>query len=417
MTEEVELETREHRDPMADTTIEGGSGETGKNRLSASIYLDNQATTATDPRVTEAMLPYFTERFGNPHSADHAYGWDAEDAVETARAHIAALIGAEPREIVFTSGATESNNLAIKGAARFHKTRKPHVVTCVTEHKCVLESVRRLEREGHRTTFVPVRPDGLIDLDALAKAVDEETAVVSVMAANNEIGVLQPLEEIAAICHEKGAYFHCDAAQAVGKVPLDARESQIDLLSISAHKMYGPMGIGALFVRRRPRVRIEAEIDGGGQERGLRSGTLPTPLCVGFGEAARIAGDEMEEERERVGTLTRRLYDGLMAALPGVDLNGHPEQRLPANLNLSFEGVEAAALLRAVPQLCLSTGSACTSASVEPSYVLKALGLAEERMQTSLRLAVGRFNTVQDVDRAVVLLEKAVSTIRDQKQG
>lgn len=407
------METREREAPMS----EGSLDLADKNRVPVSIYLDNQATTPTDPRVTEAMLPYFTEKFGNPHSADHAYGWDAEDAVERARAQIAELIGAEPREIVFTSGATESNNLAIKGAARFHKDRKPHVVTCVTEHKCVLESVRRLEREGHRATFVPVLADGLIDMDALAEAVDDETSVVSVMAANNEIGVLQPIDEIAAICREKGAYFHCDAAQAVGKIPLNLRETRIDLLSISGHKVYGPMGIGALFVRRRPRVRLIAEIDGGGQERGLRSGTLPTPLCVGFGEAARIAQAEMEEEQRRVEILTERLHSSLLAALPGVHLNGHPAQRLSGNLNLSFEGVEAASLLRAVPQLCLSTGSACTSASVEPSYVLQALGLDADLARGSLRVGVGRFNTESEIDQAVSLLAKAVSKIREEKQG
>lgn len=413
MSEDVDMEIREREEPMR----EGLLDLSAQNRVPASIYLDNQATTPTDPRVTEAMLPYFTEKFGNPHSADHAYGWDAEDAVERARAQVAALIGAEPREIVFTSGATESNNLAIKGAARFHKDRKPHVVTCTTEHKCVLESVRRLEREGHRVTFVPVLADGLIDLDALREAVDEETSVVSVMAANNEIGVLQPIDEIAAICREKGAYFHCDAAQAVGKIPMNVRETAIDLLSISGHKIYGPMGIGALFVRRRPRVRLIAEIDGGGQERGLRSGTLPTPLCVGLGEAVRIAQEEMEDEQRRVEILTERLHSSLLAVVPGVHLNGHPAQRLSGNLNLSFEAVDAASLLKAVPQLCLSTGSACTSASVETSYVLQALGLDADLAQGSLRFGVGRFNTEAEIDEAVVMLAKAVSKIRDDKQG
>lgn len=410
---EKDMDTRERIDRMVEDSLDLAD----KNRVPASIYLDNQATTPTDPRVTEAMLPYFTEKFGNPHSADHAYGWDAEDAVERARAQVADLIGAEAREIVFTSGATESNNLAIKGAARFHRERRPHVVTCVTEHKCVLESARRLEREGHRVTFVPVLADGLIDLDILADAVDEETSVVSVMAANNEIGVLQPIAEIAAICRAKGAYFHCDAAQAVGKIPLDVRETEIDLLSISGHKIYGPMGIGALFVRRRPRVRLEAEMDGGGQERGLRSGTLPTPLCVGLGEAARIARAEMQEEYARVAFLTERLRSSLLAALPGVYLNGHPGERLSGNLNLSFEGVEAASLLRAVPELCLSTGSACTSASVEASYVLQALGLDADLARGSLRIGVGRFNTEAEIDQAVILLEKAVSRLREEKQG
>lgn len=408
MSQDIDIDVTE----KAEQTLDGLPDAGGQNRVAASIYLDNQATTPTDPRVVEAMLPYFSEKFGNPHSSDHSYGWDAEDAVEQARAQVAELVGAEAREIIFTSGATEANNLAIKGAARFHKARKPHVVTCLTEHKCVLESVRRLEREGHPVTFLPVLPDGLIDLDALADAVDEETSIVSVMAANNEIGVLQPLDQIAAICREKGAYFHCDAAQAIGKIPLNLRETAIDLLSISAHKAYGPMGIGALFVRRRPRVRLEAELDGGGQERGLRSGTLPAPLCVGFGEAARIAREELVEECERVGALTAQLYQALREALPGVHLNGHPSQRLAGNLNLSFEGVEAAALLRAVPQLCLSTGSACTSASVEPSYVLQALGVDEERARGSLRVGVGRFNTAAEVERASQMLVEAVRKIR-----
>ena len=410
MSQDIDVDAPESTERL----VEGPASLTGKNRVAASIYLDNQATTPTDPRVVEAMLPYFTERFGNPHSADHSYGWDAEDAVEQARAQVAELIGAEAREIVFTSGATEANNLAVKGAARFHKEHKPHVVSCVTEHKCVLESVHRLEREGHRVTFLPVLSDGLIDIRTLADAVDEQTAVVSVMAANNEIGVLQPLGEIAAICREKGAYFHCDAAQAIGKIPINVRDTGIDLLSISAHKVYGPMGVGALFVRRRPRVRLEAEIDGGGQERGLRSGTLPTPLCVGFGEAARIAGEEMAEESKRVGELTAQVFQGLCAALPGVHLNGHPSQRLPGNLNLSFEGVEAPALMRAVPRLCLSTGSACTSASVEPSYVLQALGIDADLARGSLRVGVGRFNTAAEIETAVTMLVEAVRKIRAQ---
>ncbi len=410
MSQDIDIDVTE----KAESAVDDAPVASEPNRVSASIYLDNQATTPTDPRVVEAMLPYFSEKFGNPHSADHSYGWDAEDAVEQARAQVAELIGAEAREIVFTSGATEANNLAIKGAARFHRDRKPHVVTVATEHKCVLESARRLEREGHRVTFLPVHPDGLIDLDALAGAVNEETAVVSIMAANNEIGVLQPLDEIAAICREAGAYFHCDAAQAIGKIPINLRETAIDLLSISAHKVYGPMGIGALYVRRRPRVRLEAELDGGGQERGLRSGTLPAPLCVGFGEAARIAREELAEESERVGALTAQLYQGLCEALPGVHLNGHPSRRLAGNLNLAFEGVEAPDLLRAVPRLCLSTGSACTSASVEPSYVLQALGVSEDLARGSLRIGVGRFNSAGEIEVATQMLVEAVRKIRAQ---
>ncbi len=382
------------------------------NRRPPGIYLDNQATTPTDPRVVEAMLPFFTERFGNPHSSAHAFGWDAEEAVEQARGQLASLIGAEPREVIFTSGATESNNLAIKGAARFHRQRRPHVVTLASEHKCVLESVRALEREGHRVDILPVLPDGLVDLDVLADAVTEETAVVSVMAVNNEIGVIQPLAEIAAICREKGAYFHCDAAQAVGKIALDVVALGIDLMSISGHKFYGPKGIGALYVRRRPRVRLEPLIDGGGQERGLRSGTLATPLCVGFGRAAEIAGAEMAGETARISALKTRLLEGITGRLSGVALNGHAERRVAGNLNLAFEGIDAEALMRALPRLAVSSGSACTSAAVEPSYVLQALGLPDERARGSIRLAVGRFNTEAEIDQAVEELAAAVAKLR-----
>ncbi len=384
------------------------------NRPLPGIYLDNQATTPTDPRVVEAMLPFFTERFGNPASTAHAYGWDAEEAVERAREQIAALIGASPREVIFTSGATESNNLAIKGAARFHRARRPKVVTLATEHKCVLESVRQLEREGHPVTVLAVDPDGLVDLDLLAETVDEETAVVSIMAANNEIGVLQPLAEVAAICRDKGAYFHCDAAQAVGKIPLDASALGIDLLSISGHKFYGPKGIGALYVRRRPRVRLEPLIDGGGQERGLRSGTLPTPLCVGLGTACVLAAEEMDGEGERISALKTRLLEGIRSRLSGVLLNGHATRRLAGSLNLAFEGVDAEALMRALPRLAVSSGSACTSAAVEPSYVLRALGLPEERARASIRLAVGRFNTEAEIDAAVEELAAQVTRLRKE---
>ncbi|MGF1611711.1 MAG: IscS subfamily cysteine desulfurase [Kiloniellales bacterium] len=376
------------------------------------IYLDYQATTPTDPRVVEAMLPYFTERFGNPHSIEHAFGHDAEAAVEQARVQVAALIGADPREIVFTSGATESNNLAIKGAARFHKDRKPHVVTTVTEHKCVLESCARLEREGFRVTYLPVEPSGLIDFDRLAAAVTEETAVVSVMAVNNEIGVIQPLAEIGALCRERGAYFHSDAAQAVGKIPIDVKDMAIDLLSISGHKLYGPKGIGALYVRRRPRVRLEPLIDGGGQERGLRSGTLPAPLCVGLGVACALAANEMAGEAARLEALKDKLLGALTAGLEDVTLNGDPQRRIPGNLNLSFAGIEAEALIAALPQLALSTGSACTSTSVEPSYVLRALGLSDEQARTSLRIGLGRFTTEAEVAEAARAIIAAVKRLR-----
>lgn len=384
------------------------------NRRPPGIYLDNQATTPTDPRVVEAMLPFFSERFGNPHSTAHAFGWDAEEAVERARGQLAQLIGASPREVIFTSGATESNNLAIKGAARFHRARRPHVVTLASEHKCVLESVRQLAREGHRIDVLPVGPDGLVDLDLLADTVTEETAVVSIMAVNNEIGVVQPLAEIAAICRDRGAYFHCDAAQAVGKMPLDASALGIDLLSISGHKFYGPKGIGALYVRRRPRVRLQPLIDGGGQERALRSGTLPTPLCVGLGAAAAIAAEEMESEARRISALKTRLLEGITGRLSGVALNGHATRRIAGNLNLAFEGVDAEALMRAVPDLAVSSGSACTSTAVEPSYVLRALGLPEARARSSIRLGIGRFNTEAEIDRAVEELATQVARLRSE---
>jgi cysteine desulfurase len=376
------------------------------------IYLDYQATTPTDPRVVEAMLPYFTEKFGNPHSVHHAYGWEAEAAVEEARAQLAALIGAEPREIVFTSGATESNNLAIKGAARFHRAAKPHVISCVTEHKCVLEALKRIEGEGTRVTLLPVDGNGLIDLGELEAALGEDTALVSIMAANNEIGVIQPVAEIGALCRAHGAYFHSDAAQAVGKIPIDVGAMKIDLLSISGHKFYGPKGIGALYVRRRPRVRITVQMDGGGQERGFRSGTLSPALCVGLGEAAAIAAAEMDEEATRLSGLSRRLLEGLNARLNGVVLNGDAARRLPGNLNLSFAGLEGEALIEAMPGLAVSSGSACSSAAIEPSYVLRAIGLGDEMAQASVRIGVGRFTGEADIDRAIEEIVAAVKSLR-----
>ncbi len=384
----------------------GNSGATdgagpGLRKRDVPVYLDYQATTPTDPRVVQAMLPYFSEKFGNPHSREHFFGWEAEDAVEKARGQIAGLIGANAKEVIFTSGATESNNVALKGVARFYKDRKDHIVTCVTEHKCVLETARHLEHEGFRVTYLPVGATGLIDLDTLRDAITENTVMVSVMAVNNEIGVIQPIGEIGAICRERGAFFHTDAAQAVGKIPLDVDAMHIDLMSISGHKIYGPMGIGALYVRRRPRVRLVALMDGGGQERGLRSGTLPTPLCVGLGEACAIAGREMGDEAERLRALRDRFYNGITGRLPGVHLNGDAERRIPGNLNLSFADVDNEGLMAGIKDLAVSSGSACTSASVEPSYVLRAIGLDDGLARGAIRIGFGRFTTEDDVDFAV----------------
>ena len=371
------------------------------------VYLDYQATTPVDPRVFEAMRPYFSEMFGNPHSVDHVYGREAEEAVEKAREQVASLIGAEAREIVFTSGATESNNLAIKGAARFLKHRRNHVVTVATEHKCVLESVADLEREGITGTVLPVKPDGLLDLDVLKQALTDNTALLSVMAVNNEIGVIQPLAEIGAICRERGVLFHTDAAQGAGKIPVDVGAMHIDLMSISGHKIYGPKGIGALYVRRRPRVRVEPLFSGGGQERGLRSGTLPAPLCIGLGAACAIAQADMANEATRIDFQSRRLSWALGVSLP-VQLNGHPNQRIPGNLNYRFDGLDAGELLEAVAaDVAASTGSACTSAEVEPSYVLRALGLSDVQAASSIRFGLGRFTTEAEIDRAASALISA----------
>jgi cysteine desulfurase len=387
-------------------------GERKPSNQRAPIYLDYQATTPCDRRVVEAMLPYFTERFGNPHSRNHDYGWAAEEAVEIGRAQIAHIIGANEKEIIFTSGATESNNLAIKGVARFNKDRKNHIITCVTEHKCVLDSCRHLELDGFHVTYLPVQANGLIDLGQLRDAITDKTVLVSIMAVNNEIGVVQPLKAIGEICRERKVYFHTDAAQAVGKIPLDVEEMKIDLLSISGHKLYGPKGIGALYVRRRPRVRLEAMISGGGQERGMRSGTLPTPLCVGLGEACRIAEAEMGAEAERLHALSDRFYNRIMAELPEVYLNGDKEQRIPGNLNLSFAYVEGEGLMMGIKDLAVSSGSACTSASLEPSYVLRALGVDEELAHTSLRIGIGRFTTEEEVDFAADRIVGEVTRLR-----
>jgi cysteine desulfurase len=371
------------------------------------IYLDNQATTPCDPRVVAAMLPYFSTAFGNPHSVEHALGREAEAAVARARAEVAALIGASPREIIFTSGATESNNLAIKGAARFAARMgnpRRRVITVATEHKCVLQATADLAEEGFEPVFLPVQPDGRLDPAALRAALATPTLLVSVMAANNETGVVQDIAAFAALAHAADALFHTDAAQAAGKIPLDVAAQGIDLLSISGHKLYGPKGVGALYVRHRPRVRLAPLFSGGGQERGLRSGTLPAPLIVGFGEACRIAGAEMAAEAERLAELRQRLLARLRDAIPGLSLNGSREHRLAGNLNLAFPGVRAETLLADLPDLCLSTGSACSSAAVEPSYVLGAMGIAPEIAARSLRIGIGRFTSAADIDRAAEML-------------
>jgi len=376
------------------------------------IYLDYQATTPCDPRVVDKMLPYFTEKFGNPHSRNHAYGWEAEEAVEVAREQIAAIIGADAKEIIFTSGATESNNLAIKGVAHFYKDKRDHIVTVVTEHKCVLDTCRHLEQEGFKVTYLPVKANGLIDMAELEAAVTDKTAIVSVMGVNNEIGVIQPLAAIGALCRKKGAFFHTDCAQAVGKIPLDVNAMNIDLMSISGHKIYGPKGVGALFVRRRPRVRIVPMINGGGQERGMRSGTLATPLCVGLGEACAIAKAEMAAETERLHGLRDRLLNGLKARLPEIYVNGDLDSRVAGNINISFAFVEGEGLMMGVKDLAVSSGSACTSASLEPSYVLRALGLDAEMAHTSLRFGLGRFTTEAEIDYAIDHTVKAVEHLR-----
>lgn len=377
------------------------------------IYLDYQATTPMDPRVLEAMMPYFTHKFGNSGSRSHAYGWEAEEGTEKARAQVAKLIGADEKEVIFTSGATESNNLAIRGVAEFYKDRKNHIITTVTEHKCVLDTCRHLEQQGFEVTYLPVRQDGLLDLDVLRAAITDKTVLVSVMAVNNEIGVIQPLAEIGKICREKKVFFHTDAAQAAGKIPLDVEALNVDLMSISGHKIYGPKGIGALYVRRKPRVRLVPMIVGGGQERGFRSGTLPTPLCVGLGEAAEICMKEMDTEAKRLKKLQERMLNGLRAKLTDIVVNGDLDQRIPGNLNISFAYVEGESLMMGIKNLAVSSGSACTSASLEPSYVLRALGVEEEMAHTSLRIGLGRFTTEHEIDTAVDELVRHVTKLRE----
>src|SRR5579883_248475 len=377
------------------------------------IYFDHHATTPVDPRVLETMLPYFTEKFGNAASRTHRFGWEAAQAVERARNQVARLIHARPQEIFFTSGATESDNLALKGVARAYRKKGDHIITLPTEHKAVLDSCRRLEQEGFRVTYLAVNPDGLIDLDRLKDALTPQTILVSIMAAHNEIGVIQPLAEIGQICREHEVLFHTDAAQAAGKIPIDVESMQIDLLSISAHKMYGPKGVGALYMReRKPPVSLEPLIDGGGHERGLRSGTLNVPGIVGLGRACEICREEMPQEFDRLRALRDRLCHGILSRLDDVHINGSLDHRLPHNLNLSFMSVDSESLLVALNDIALSTGSACTSAKPEPSFVLKALGVPDELAYSSLRFGLGRFNTEEEVDYAVERIAETVTSLR-----
>lgn len=378
------------------------------------IYLDMQATTPLDPRVLDAMLPFYSGIYGNPHSRTYAYGWESEKAVETAREHVAKVIGANPKEIIFTSGATESNNMSLKGVARFwgRNGNKKHVITTQTEHKCVLDSCRHLQDEGFDVTYLPVQNTGLIKMEDLEAAIRPETCLVSVMAVNNEIGVIQPLEKIGKLCREKKIYFHTDAAQAVGKIPLDVNAMNIDLMSISSHKIYGPKGIGACFVRRRPRVRLEPLISGGGQERGLRSGTLAPSLVVGFGEACRIAKEEMPYDAKHINGMSKRLLDGLLA-LDHTTQNGDPNHFYPGCVNVSFAYVEGESLLMALKDIALSSGSACTSASLEPSYVLRALGNSDESAHSSIRFGIGRFTTQAEVDYVLKAVRERVGFLRE----
>lgn len=376
------------------------------------IYLDYSATTPVDPRVAEKMIPYLTELFGNPASRSHAFGWTAEKAVEEAREEVAALVNADPKEIIWTSGATESNNLAIKGAAHFYSGKGKHIITVKTEHKAVLDTVRELERQGFEATYLDVQENGLIDLDVLKAAIRPDTVVVSVMFVNNEIGVVQPIAEIGEICRDKGIVFHVDAAQATGKVDIDLSKLKVDLMSFSAHKTYGPKGVGALYVRRKPRVRLEAQMHGGGHERGLRSGTLATHQIVGMGEAFRLARLEMAEENKRIGALRDRLLEGL-SAIEETFVNGDMAHRVPHNLNISFAYVEGESLIMAIKDIAVSSGSACTSASLEPSYVLRALGRNDELAHSSIRFTIGRFTTVEEIDYTIELLQHKIGKLRE----
>ncbi|XP_034270008.1 cysteine desulfurase [Pantherophis guttatus] len=389
-----------------------GKGHVDESSLRP-LYMDVQATTPMDPRVLDSMLPYLVHYYGNPHSRTHAYGWESETAMEKARQQVASLIGADPREIIFTSGATESNNIAIKGVGRFYKSRKKHIITTQTEHKCVLDSCRALEAEGFRVTYLPVKKNGLIDIKELKNAIEPDTSLVSIMTVNNEIGVKQPISDIGDICSSNKVFFHTDAAQAVGKIPLDVNDMKIDLMSISGHKIYGPKGVGAIYVRRRPRVRVEPIQSGGGQERGLRSGTVPTPLVVGLGAACELAQEEMEYDHKRISLLADRLITKIISEVPDVVMNGDPMDRYPGCINLSFAYVEGESLLMALKDVALSSGSACTSASLEPSYVLRAIGTDEDLAHSSIRFGIGRFTTEEEVDYTVNKCIQHVKRLRE----
>ncbi len=375
------------------------------------IYLDYQATTPIDPRVVEVMIKVMREDFGNPHSRSHSYGWKAEELVEIARKQVADLIGADPKEIFFTSGATESNNIAIKGVARFNFPKKNHIITVATEHKCVINSARDLEQEGFDITFLPVQKNGLIDLKELENAITDKTSIVSVMTVNNEIGVIQPIKEIGELCRKKGVFFHTDGAQAFGKIAVNVDELNIDLMSISGHKIHGPKGIGAIYIRRKPRVRIKPLFSGGGQERGIRSGTLATSLVVGLGEAARLAKEEMSANYAHVKKLSDKFYNAIME-IPNVYLNGDRDKRFVGNLNFSFAGIEGESMIMAIKDLAVSSGSACTSSSLEPSYVLHALGLTEDLAHTSIRFGIGKFTTEEEIDYAIKVVKEKVDKLR-----
>jgi cysteine desulfurase len=394
--------------------VEHNGNPPAHSNVKLPIYMDNHATTPVDPRVLEEMLPYFSTVFGNAASRNHEFGWRAEEAVELARDRVAKLIGATAKEIIFTSGATESDNLAIKGVAEMYREKGNHIITAATEHKAVLDTCKRLEKYGYRITYLPVQKDGLIDLEDLKRAIDDKTILVTIMYANNEIGVLQPVEEIGKICHEKGVLFHTDSTQAVGKVPVNVIKQNIDLASISAHKMYGPKGVGALYVRRKaPRVQLAAIIDGGGHERGMRSGTLNVPGIVGLGKACDIALNEMAQESCRLAGLRNRLRDRILAGLDEVYINGSQEHRLPGNLNMSFLYVEGESLLMGINDVAVSSGSACTSATLEPSYVLKALGLGDDLAHSSIRFGLGRFNTEAEVDYVADRIIDTVKKLRE----